>query len=201
MKIINLRQGSARLIQCCPTQLSILTDPNLRNNWRCEAGLYRTGKPLFSVRDAKSAVWLDDPSWHQPWEQFHFLPAGHFHKCQVLGNTMYGISSKPLNDLICIASFVFLMLFLSAIHFRLKNNNHTISQEIGLSKSGLREAWSSGDLSRQTLQPCSHLLNTLFHEDYFQLLTPALPSQVIFLPNAFPRVPSFKGTTNSTASY
>lgn len=116
------------------------------------SGIVLDWKASFFPSDTKSAVWLDDPSWHQPWEQFHFLPAGHFHKCQVLGNTMYGISSKPLNDLIFIASFFFfLMLFFSAIHFRLKNNNHAISQEIGLSKSGHKEAWSSGDLSRQTL--------------------------------------------------
>lgn len=34
----------------------------------------------------------------------------------------------------------FLMLFLSAIHFRLKNNNHAISQEIRLSKMGTQSS-------------------------------------------------------------
>lgn len=58
----------------------------------------------------------------------------------------------------CFVLFFSQMLFLSAIHFRLRNNNHAISQEIGLSKSGCKEVWSNGDLSRQTLQPCS-----LFH--------------------------------------
>lgn len=103
-------EKAGRLMQCCPTQLSILCKPNLRTEWRCGAGLYRTGKTLISVRDAKSAAWLYDPYWHRPWEQFCFLPAGHFHKCQVLGNAMYGISSKLLSDLICTATQLFFTL-------------------------------------------------------------------------------------------
>lgn len=160
-------------MQCCPTQLSILTNPNLRTDWRCKQDCTRLESHSFpsEMPNLRCGFVIHVDTSHKKNSIFFQLVTSINAKFWATQCTSFPANRSVTSFQLpfCCCFFFFFSAFLLTIHFRLKNNNLAISQKNRTFETRMRRSivwWrleQADYVVLQSLTGDSYLCSTLRH--------------------------------------